>query len=307
MSISPNQTVEQLRAEFAVPGLTFQRGPGGLPRACIDTPLARALIYLHGAHVAAFQPAGHEPVLFTSAASLYQPGRPIRGGVPVIFPWFGPRAGHPESPIHGFVRQVSWTLTEARHQADGSLLLQMRLADDAQMRQQWPHAFELRYAVAVGRSLRLALTVVNGASEPFTFDSALHTYFAVGDVRQASVSGLAGATYLDKTDAMRRKVQDSRPITFTAETDRLYVNTTATCVLHDPVLGRRIVVEKKGSRSTVVWNPWIAKARAMPDFGDDEWPRMLCIETANAADNAVTLPPGRQHFMEVQIGVEGRP
>jgi D-hexose-6-phosphate mutarotase len=65
-----------------------------------------------------------------------------------------------------------------------------------------------------------------------------------------------------------------------------------------------LVVEKAGSNATVVWNPWIAKAKAMPDFGDDEWPGMLCIETCNVQQYAITLAPGESHTMIATIRAE---
>ena len=132
----------------------------------------------------------------------------------------------------------------------------------------------------------------------------MHTYFAVSDIHQCSVTGLEDARYDSTVEGVTQKSQGEKPLQFTAETDRLYLNTPATCVIHDPGWQRRIVVAKSGSDSTVVWNPWIAKAKAMPDFGDDEWPGMLCIETVNARSNAVTLAPGQTHAMRATLHVE---
>jgi glucose-6-phosphate 1-epimerase len=143
------------------------------------------------------------------------------------------------------------------------------------------------------------------APAPFTFEQALHTYFAVGDVRQASLDGLQNTEYIDKVDSFRRKLQPAEAIRITGETDRVYLKTRSTCVVRDPVLQRTITVDKENSASTVVWNPWIDKARAMPDFGDDEWPRMLCVETANVGDGAVRLEGGQIHRMRAHIKVGG--
>ena len=161
----------------------------------------------------------------------------------------------------------------------------------------------LAYELRLGRDLSMALTVTNPADAPITFEEALHTYLAVGDVRQVSVAGLEGVTYVDKVDGAKRKTQAEELITIGGEIDRLYLETEAAVTLTDPGLGRRIRVEKTGSRSSVVWNPWVAKSRAMADFGDDEWPGMICIETANAADNAVTLPPHGSHTITATISV----
>ncbi len=168
----------------------------------------------------------------------------------------------------------------------------------------WPSPFELTYLVTVGPSLDLALTAKNTGDAPFTFDEALHTYLSVGDVRAIQIDGLAGKEYLDKTDGQRRKTQPSAPIVIEGETDRLYVNTTDTVTVSAAGPGGApgtVVVAKEGSASTVVWNPWVAKSKAFTDFGDDEWPGMVCIETVNAADNSITLAPGAAHTMKASI------
>lgn len=292
---------------FSIPeALRFEDGPGGLVRAVIANKLATATVYLHGAHVAEYQPAGQRPVLFMSAKSLFDPAKPIRGGVPFIFPWFGPRAGDAAAPLHGFARVCPWSVESTAQNADGSTTITFDLADTAETRKIWPYPFMIRYSVTVGKALTLTVRTRNFSSQPVSFENALHTYFAVSDVREVSVAGLAGATYLDKVDNMARKQEGIEPIRISGETDRLYLNTTSTCILDDPGFNRRIYVEKSGSNSTVVWNPWIAKAKAMADFGDEEWPNMICVESVNAAENAVTLPPQQRHIMEVRIRSEQR-
>jgi D-hexose-6-phosphate mutarotase len=238
-----------------------------------------------------------------SGSSHFAPGKPIRGGVPLIFPWFGPRAGHPDAPAHGFARTVEWQIESLSIDSDETVTAVFQLEASDQTRGAWPHDFRLRFRVAVGRTLTMTLEVENTGYAPFTFEDALHTYFAVSDVRETTTTGLENTEYLDKTDGMQRKQQGPEPIRITQETDRMYENTRTTCAFDDPGLQRRVVVEKSGSQTTVLWNPWIAKAAAMPDFGDDEWPRMLCIETANAGANAITLAPQATHTMRALISV----
>lgn len=287
-----------------IPGVTFfENGSGDLLRLTVHSPLAEAHIYLHGAHVSHFQPRGSEPVLFMSRQSLFVPDKPIRGGVPVIFPWFGPRAGYPNSPAHGFARLSEWQVESLTIHGDEVVTAVLQLQSSAQTRALWPHDFTLRHRIAIGRTLTMTLEVENTGPEPFTFENALHTYFAVGDVRETTTAGLENAEYLDKTDGLQRKNQGSEPIRITQETDRLYENTRKTCVLDDPSARRQITVAKSGSNTTVVWNPWIGKAAAMTDFGHNEWPRMLCIETANAGANAITLAPGKTHAMRAVVSV----
>jgi len=252
----------------------------------LHTPEAEAHIYQHGAHVAHFQPRGQKPVLFMSAKSWFEPDKPIRGGVPICFPWFGPA----KTPAHGLARLRDWKIEQT---TANSMLFSLGLPP-----------FEAKFNVVVGSALRMTLEVRNTGTQPEQFEEALHTYLAVGDIRQVTVTGLENTDYLDNLTGLSRKNQGPEPIHFTGETDRVYLDTRATCVVNDPVLKRRLIIEKKGSDDTVVWNPWVAKAKAMPDFGDDEWPFMLCIETANCKQHAVTLAPGATHTMEAVVRVE---
>lgn len=291
--------------QHEIPGVaTFNQGPGGLMCLDVRSTHSTARIFLHGAHVASFQRNGEAPLLFMSRESYFATGKPIRGGIPVIFPWFGPRADDPSSPAHGFARTEEWAVESITEQEDGSVQAVFTLASSPETLALWPFEFLLRYKVSVGQNLELSLTVVNRASEPFVFEDALHTYFTVSDIQQVSVTGLHGAEYIDKVDGFKRKKQESPGIQFSGETDRVYVNTLSTCIADDAGMSRRLIVEKHGSATTVVWNPWIAKSAALPDFGDDEWPGMLCIETANAADNRISLLPGEEHEMAAVIRAE---
>jgi glucose-6-phosphate 1-epimerase len=297
-----NPAIAHLQSQYGNPGSArFEEGPKGLTRVVVETPQAEAQIYLHGAHVTHYQPRGDRPVLFMSQRSRFEPGVAIRGGVPIVFPWFGPKAGEPAAPMHGFARIAEWGVETVSRGADGSVTLVLGLEVGDATHASWPHACSLRYRVVIGEVLDLTLEVRNKSEAAATCEEALHTYLAVADVRRVSVTGLAGSRYIDKTDGMKRKVQEAALIEITGETDRVYLDTKATCVIDDPVTGRRLTVEKSGSEATVIWNPWIAKARAMPDFGDDEWPGMLCIESGNVAEHAVTLASGQRHEMRVSI------
>ena len=264
-------------------------------------------MYFQGAHVTGWQPAGaSEPVIWMSGSTYYESGKPIRGGVPICFPWFGAHASDPKAPAHGFGRLRDWNLIEAKEGSDGAVTLALELASDAPLTPWWPHAFRAVHRITMGATLTMALEVTNTGADAFTFEEALHTYFAVRDVRNVTVTGLEGVDYLDKVTGFDRKNQGREPIRFTGETDRVYLNTGATCVIDDPGARRRIVIRKTGSEVTVVWNPWIAKARAMPDFGDDEWTGMVCVETCNVNVHARPLAAGASHTMTAIIEVEGR-
>lgn len=292
-----SDTPEDLSERFCFPGLTFDRGPGGLVRATIRTDSTSGELYLHGAHLTAFQPLDHDPVLWMSKESLFESGKPIRGGIPVCFPWFGPHATDTSLPGHGLARIREWNVASVWTFAEGGIGLQLRTVIDS---------FTLSFHVHFGRRLELELRVAlsDEAEGPVTFEEALHTYLTVGDIREVCVTGLESAAFIDKVDGGKAKPATGQPIDFIGETDRVYAPTTDACVLADDSLKRSIMITKAGSQSTVVWNPWIAKSARMPDFGDNEWTGMVCIETANVGANAVTLEPGEIHTMAAVIAVD---
>jgi glucose-6-phosphate 1-epimerase len=307
-SIAPGRRCQPMPSTFVrtalPPTVSLAAGEGGLPKLAVANEQARAEIYLHGAHVAAWQPRSHTDVLWMSGKSQWQDAKPIRGGVPICFPWFGPHASDTSAPGHGFARLLDWTLVEAGDGPGGGTQLAFQLPAPSPPPAAWPHACAAIFRVTVGSSLTMALEVSNPGREPFTFEAALHTYFTVQDVRAIVVRGLEGGDYLDKVGGTTRRTQGADPIRFTAETDRVYLDTRAPCTIEDPGLRRRIVVRKSGSDATVVWNPWVAKAKAMPDYGDDEWPGMVCVETCNVNVHAVTLAPGARHTLTATIDVE---
>ncbi len=279
----------------------LEEGNGGLRRLGIRSAQGMGEVYLQGAHVTAWHPAAaRNPVLWMSRRSVFEPGRPIRGGVPICFPWFGPNRANATAPAHGFARLREWRLVEAREDAHGAVTLAMQL-EGADVTPDWPFRFRVVHRITFGAVLRMDLEVHNDGTEPFTFEEALHTYFRVRDIGRVSVTGVEGCEYLDKVGGRRRGREGDEPLRFAGETDRIYLGTRADCVIDDPVERRRISIGKTGSGSTVVWNPWIGKARAMPDFGDDEWTGMLCVETCNVDAHACTLTPGASHTMSAMI------
>lgn len=272
------------------------QGLGGLPRIVVENELCSAEIYLHGAHITRWQPRGVGEVLWLSERAVFEPGVPIRGGVPICWPWFGPHPTNKTAKAHGFARTLPWTLDHVQRR-DGATYVRMSLHSDDHTRALWPHDFALTLDAVFGAALDLTLTTHNTGSTPFTITEALHTYLSVDDVHRAAVDGLAGTRYADKVQE-KISVQPEALLTFHEETDRVY-DTTTECVLIDGA--RRVRISKHGSHSTVIWNPWIDKAARMSDFGDEEWTGMLCIEAANALDSAVTLAPGDAHTIGTRI------
>lgn len=293
--------IQILNQRFGAPGrIAFRSGEAGLPIVSLVNRYGSCEVSLYGGHVLAYRPTGHGPALFLSQCSLFEPGKPIRGGIPICWPWFGPCPDDPAKPMHGFARINQWEL-RATEYSDDVTELRLALTDSDLTRRLWPHAFELTLRVWLDERLNLALSTVNRDAKPFTITQAFHPYLLVRDIRDVTVHGLDGAAFLDRLDGHIEK--HTGPLTIRAETDNLFSPPEPKVALHDAGLRRVIAMTYSGTTKLMVWNPWINKARAMPDFGDDEYTRMLCLEPANAADAAVTLAPGASHTLTMAVQV----
>jgi D-hexose-6-phosphate mutarotase len=296
-------TIDELKRRFTdADFLSFTEIAPGFISIQVTTPFSKCTVALQGAHVTSWQPQGQKPVIWLSSQAKFAPGKSIRGGVPLCWPWFGQHATEAGYPGHGFARTIPWTLLDARRLPDGRVRLEFKPEMSDAALAQWPHASIVRYNVTVGQELVVALVTRNSGSVPFQLGQALHTYFAVGDIGQTSIAGLAGCTYIDRLAGDKRKKQKGA-VTFNGETDRVYLGTAGCCGIIDPVLKRTILITSTGSRSTVVWNPGAAKAAQMGDFGKNGENKMVCVETANAADDVITLAPGETHRMTAQYRI----
>jgi glucose-6-phosphate 1-epimerase len=283
---------------FEIPGrVTVMEGNGEMSMVEVTTDHSSAEIYLHGAQVTAFRKKGEPGLLFLSQCSRFGGNHPIRGGIPIVFPWFGVREG---MPAHGFARLGEWDLHEVSTVPDGGVTLRFGLPENA-MRATLP-PFMANYVISVSERLSLELIITNAsADQPFAFETCLHTYFAVGDIANVSLEGLEGADYLDALENMAQKRDAAPSIRINGEIDRVYYNTNAAVDIVDPGLGRRVRVEKSGAASTIVWNPWIQKSQLMPDFGTEEYRSMICVESGNVGPNRLVLPPGKSCVLGVAI------
>jgi D-hexose-6-phosphate mutarotase len=303
-------------------GLVFREGSGGLVFVDVANRHASASVCLQGAQLIHWQPHDQiHPVLWLSAGARYEPGKAIRGGIPVCWPWFGAAvAGCAQpaaaGPAHGFARTQTWQFDAAQNLADGATRLCLRLADNAQTRQLWPAAFDLALRITVGASLELELTSRNTGSATVLITEALHTYFQVGDIEAVAVHGLAGARFVDSValaaagagaapDADRTHAYaHDGAVRFAGELDRVY-DTPGDCRIDDPVLGRSLHIAKSGSASTVVWNPWQAKAERLGDIVPGGWRQMVCVESGNAGANTVRLAAGASHCLTTRYRILG--
>jgi len=293
-----------LSKRFGAAGrIAFRSGEGGLPVVVLAGPQGACEVALYGGQVLSYRPLGQAPALFVSRKSVFEVGKPVRGGIPVCWPWFGAHPQDKTQPMHGFARLMPWTLLTAEYSAQLTDI-KLGLCDNEATRARWPHAFDLTLRVMLDATLRVELTTRNHGKAPFTFSEALHTYLRVRDVSRVTVSGLDGVRFLDTLTGQEHAAQKGA-VHIHGETDRIYHDAGANpCTVDDAGLGRQMVITKRGSRSTVVWNPWIEKAHRLADFGDDEYPQMLCVETANTPQAAVTLPAGEEHTLGFSLRAE---
>ena len=289
-------TLEQLNNQYKITGqLEIIAGKGGLPMIQIKNAKAQALISIHAGQVLSFQPNGEsEDVLFLSSKAYYQDGKAIKGGAPICWPWFGADPEGKGRPGHGFVRNRGWNMVATEALANGDIKVTVGLDDTPETQAIWPHSFSLRQEIIIGDSLNLSLITRNTGKEKFSITQAFHTYFKVGDITRAKVLGLAGCDYLDKTGGGSVQKHQTGDVIIDAEVDRIYLNVGNTLTIDDSVLNRRIQITSQGSQTAVVWNPWEKIAKEMADLEDDDYKRLLCVETINAANDVVEVSSGEE-------------
>jgi glucose-6-phosphate 1-epimerase len=295
-------TVAELDRQLGIPGVArISEGNSGLARVQITGAFGEGDIYLHGAHVTSWKPAGHDEVIFVSTKSRWEEGQAIRGGIPICFPWFRGKSDDPHAPAHGFVRTKTWQL-ESIIENENGVAVTMFTQSDEHTRKWWPGEFRLTHRVIFGAELRLELVCMNTGTAPFRFEEALHTYNRVANIQDARVQGLDGVGYLDNTDSNKKKTQPGDVIV-ASPTDNAYCNTQSEVDLLDANKKRRIRLRKEHSLTTVVWNPWSEGAARLQDLGDGEWRQFLCVEASNILDAAIHLAPGQDHTMVAVLTV----
>jgi D-hexose-6-phosphate mutarotase len=268
----------------------------------IEHPLFTAKVARHGAHVMEWQPKGAEPVLYCSPTAVLKEGKAIRGGIPICWPWFNAHPTDPSKPSHGFVRNRFWDY-QGSESDEQCVKLRFTLEDSEETRAIWPHAFLLKAEILLGRELEVRLTSYNRNAEPFEVGGALHTYLTVGDVEQIVIKGLEKSGYIDTVGTRRECPPTGQAITILGEIDRIYHHDGATRLV-DESLQRTLVISKSGSPSTVVWNPWEEKARAIADMPDEDYRHFTAVEAVIEPNLVVTLEPGDTDVLVTRISVE---
>lgn len=262
----------------------------------------RGRISLFGGQMLEWQPAGHDPVLWLSDRAMFDQCAPIRGGIPVCWPWFGGHQTQDDWPSHGFARTNTWRF---EHVDEGVPLARfaLELPGLIDQSQYWPHASRPRIVYGIGETLSIAFEVTNIDPHPIEFTEALHTYFCVGDIENISIFGLEASPYIDKLTGDECPATRA-PIAINAEADRIYQGLTGPIELHDKVLRRTITIEHSQASNLIVWNPWVEKSARLDDMGSAVAYRdMVCIETGNVSPAKVRLQPGETHRLVTDISV----
>jgi glucose-6-phosphate 1-epimerase len=298
----------ELDRQLGIPGVArVSEGNGGLARVQITGTFGVGEMYLHGAHVTSWKPAGNDEVVFVSSKSRWEEGQAIRGGIPICFPWFRGKQDDPHAPAHGLVRTKTWQLESIVEVENGenesAVSVTMSTQSNEHTRKWWPGQFRLVHRVTFGRDLRMELACTNTGTTSFRFEEALHTYNRIANIEDVHLQGLDGVSYLDNTDLNKEKIQ-SGDIIIASPTDSAYCKTQSEVDLLDASKRRRIRLRKEQSLTTVVWNPWSAGAARLQDLGDGEWKQFLCVEASNIMDAAIHLAPGEEHRMGAVLTVE---
>ena len=289
--------IQELNREHGLNGrIRFIVGDEALPMIELDSSCASARISMHGGQLLSYNPVGHEPLIWLSRKSRYEEGKAIRGGIPICWPWFGAHPKDPEQPNHGTVRATTWSVISTSVSDDDSV--EVRLKAD-----QGPFRASVAVCYTVGRRLGVSLISANPSNEVVEITEALHTYFQISAVENIYVEGLANCSYIDKTDGFKAKVNEGN-VRIASETDSVFFDTLRPVRLIDKGYKRTIRISKRGSASTVIWNPWAAKSAAMQDLGDDEFRYFVCVECGNSGPNIVRIPPRGWHKLSMLVEVE---
>ncbi|MFJ5297213.1 D-hexose-6-phosphate mutarotase [Pseudomonas sp. NPDC088368] len=275
---------------------------------------AELVVAQQGAHVVSYQIDGDEPLIWSNPGAVFKHGKAIRGGMPVCWPWFGNFQRNPQSVqdmrqssepanAHGEVRAIDWELMGMGEDGDALIVEFIQPKAEGHL-PGWPHTVGVKLQIRMDAALNVSLASFNAGPETVTLSQALHSYFAVSDVHQVSIEGLDGVKYLNTLESWETLNVQAGDITFSGETDRIYQDTPDLVSIVDPGWKRRIQIQTQGSKSSVVWNPWIEKTKTFSDMQADGWKSMVCVETANVMTDIVTLAPSEMHVMGVSIWAE---
>lgn len=270
---------------------TTQRGQ--IQTLTVKHPKATAEVALFGAHILSFQPEGQQDLLWMSEKADFSMTKPIRGGIPVCWPWFG----KVDEPAHGFARTSLWSLKTFSEDLN-KVHLVLELTDSEATRQIWDHAFNAELHIEVSETLKVSLVSSNTGNSEIAIGGALHTYLNVGDITQTTVSHL-GNEYIEKSQQHASNGETA----FTEEVDRIYLQPEPITQVEDMAFNRKIAVTNTGNNAVVVWNPWAELSRSMADMADNSYQTMVCVEST-VHDRSIHLAANESHILTTQLTVK---
>jgi glucose-6-phosphate 1-epimerase len=302
--ISVMMNTDELDDKFGIEAeLCFIETDGDLIAISIYNKFADAEICLYGGHVTRYMPHGSFDSIWMSQASLFEEGKPIRGGIPVCFPWFGPHPTDPSLPLHGFARLMYWDVLETKSIETGETFVKLQLCSDDETKKYWPYDFRAILSIMVGRTLDVSLSIENTGDKNFEYSAALHTYIAVSGIENIRISGLSGNSYYNGLGS-ELLVQEEELLAIEKEENRRYINFSGDCLVIDPVFNQVLRIAKKGSNVTVVWNPGEETSANIEDMTSDGFQEFVCVEAVNAYNDCISLAPGEIHSTETTIGLD---
>lgn len=296
--------IDQLDDKFSIEGeLGFAELENDLVFITVSNKFADADICLYGAHITSFRPHNSIDILWMSEESNFEFGKPIRGGIPVCFPWFGQHKTNPEFPQHGFARLIYWDVVSTATNSLGETEIKLSHISNAETKSFWPYDYLAEIFIVVGQKLRVSLKITNKSTETINYTCALHSYFNLSAIENITIDGLKGVSYYNQL-TNDYGIQNEDKLEILEATTRHYLNTESYVVIEDNVFRRRIRVDKAGSKVTTVWNPWIETCTAISDLADDSFETFVCVEAINAFEYPVTIAPGESFETSAFISIE---
>lgn len=284
--------------------LSFVEGKGGLPFIKVENEYASALISIYGAQVLSYKlklkDGGNNELLFVSESAYFEEGKAIKGGIPICWPWFGRDPENLGRQMHGFARNMLWQLEDTSSTSADDTKIVLSLTESKDSYKLWPHDFKVILTITIGKSLHLSLQTVNTGKEAITITQALHTYFSIADIQQVQLEGLDGVQYLDMVNGANKTEVQLDGVNVNQEVDRIYTDAPNYATLIDTKSQREVTIKTSGSKTTVVWNPWIDISKSSGDLNDDAYQRFICVETANAAEDVVVIEPNESFKIEAE-------
>ena len=268
----------------------------------VENRHATAEMTLFGGCVLSYLPKDQQDLLWVSDSAVYDGSKPVRGGIPVCWPWFG-QAEQAGLPAHGFVRSMVWKLEHIDHCTDGTTSVILACESNAETEKLWPYRFKLSLNIQVDACLTLSLTTHNLNDEDIKITEALHTYFSVDNPQGLVVAGLEGSVHLDKlVDNVPPEIQ-RETVKVDPAKDSVYLDHVGKATIEDRGNNRRIVINKRNSQSSVVWNPGPEIVKGFADINNDAWSKFVCVESGNVLEDAITVHAQSEHTLSVQYSV----